>query len=98
MSKILTVKGLSKRFFGSPALEDLEFSVESGRVVGLMGPNGAGKTTLIKTLMQLYRPDSGMITVCGKPSGTAIKGLLSYMPDTNFLPSWMRVRRPGLVR
>jgi len=92
MSNILTVKGLSKRFFGSPVLEDLEFSIESGRVVGLMGPNGAGKTTLIKILMQLYRPDRGEITVSGKPAGIASKGLLSYMPDTNFLPSWMRVR------
>lgn len=91
MSNILTVKGLTKRFFGNPVLEELDFSIESGRVVGLMGPNGAGKTTLIKTIMQLYRAEKGEITILGKQAGSTSKAVLSYMPDTNPLISWMRI-------
>lgn len=91
MSKIITVSGLTKRFDKTPALDNLDFSIDSGRIVGLMGPNGAGKTTLIKTIMQLYHPDQGKITICGESDGYSSKKLLSYMPDTNYLFNWMSI-------
>lgn len=92
MSNIITVSGLTKKFDKTLALDNLDFSIDSGRIVGLMGPNGAGKTTLIKTIMQLYYPDQGNISVCGKPNHYSSKRLLSYMPDTNPLFNWMSIR------
>jgi ABC-2 type transport system ATP-binding protein len=92
MSNIITVSGLTKQFNQTPAIDNLDFSIDSGRIVGLMGPNGAGKTTLIKTIMQLYHPDQGKIIVCGESNGYSSKRLLSYMPDSNFLFNWMSIR------
>jgi len=91
MSNIITVSGLSKRFDRSPVLNGLDFSIDAGRIVGLMGPNGAGKTTLIKTIMQLYRPEQGRMVICGEDASNSSKKLMSYMPDTNPLFNWMRI-------
>jgi len=92
MSAIVTVKGLTKQFNGKPALNKLNFSIESGRIIGLMGPNGAGKTTLIKTIMQLYRPDEGDIRVNDIPINHQSREIIAYMPDTNPLFNWMNIR------
>ena len=63
---ILRVEGLSKRY---PAfcLRDVSFSIEEGRVMGLIGRNGAGKTTTIKSILRLVRPDGGTVQFLGKP-------------------------------
>ena len=92
MTVIVSVNGLNKTFGRKPVLRELDFELESGRIIGLMGPNGAGKTTLIKTLMNIYHADSGQIWICGEPVSQGTKGLISYMPDKNHLYSWMRVR------
>jgi ABC-2 type transport system ATP-binding protein len=88
----MTVRGLTKRFAGKPALDQMSFSIESGRIIGLMGPNGAGKTTLIKTIMQLYRPDQGEILFNGTLANYHAREFLSYMPDINPLFNWMNVQ------
>ena len=63
---ILRVDGLSKRY---PAfcLRDVSFSIEEGRVMGLIGRNGAGKTPTIKSILRLVRPDGGTVQFLGKP-------------------------------
>lgn len=48
------------------ALDDVSFSVEKGRVVGLIGPNGAGKSTILKVISGIYRPTAGEVTVRGR--------------------------------
>jgi len=63
---ILSVKGVTKRFGGLVALNDVSFDVRKGEVVGLMGPNGAGKTTLLNVIAGEYAPDAGAITFKGK--------------------------------
>jgi len=63
---ILSVNGVTKRFGGLVAVNDLSFDVHAGEVVGLMGPNGAGKTTLLNVLSGEYKPDSGTIMFNGK--------------------------------
>ena len=66
MSALLTATGISKRFGGLQALEDVSFSIAPKEIYGLIGPNGAGKTTLFNLLTGVYAPDAGTFTFNGK--------------------------------
>jgi ABC-2 type transport system ATP-binding protein len=59
------VEGVTKRFGGTLALNDVSFTVQQGEVLALLGPNGAGKTTVIRVLTTLLKPDSGRARVAG---------------------------------
>lgn len=63
---IYEVQGISKRYGSVVALEDVDFKVAAGEVVGLVGDNGAGKSTLVKVLSGAFKPDSGKIFVEGE--------------------------------
>src|SRR3569833_4526913 len=63
----LSVTGISKRFAGVRALNDVTLEFPSGAVTALMGENGAGKSTLIKIMTGDYLPDAGEITLDGRP-------------------------------
>ena len=64
---LLVAQGLTKRFGGVAALNDVDFEVEAGEVVALVGDNGAGKSTLIKALSGAQPADSGTIRIDGEP-------------------------------
>ena len=64
---MLELKNVTKSFGSVKALDDLTMTVPKGAVYGLVGPNGAGKSTAIRTALGVYRPDSGSITLDGKP-------------------------------
>jgi len=66
---ILSVQGISKRFGGVHALENVSFDLFPGEVLALAGDNGAGKSTLIKAISGVYRPDDGEVLYKGKPVG-----------------------------
>ena len=61
------MKDICKSFHGIHANQDINFSVDSSEIIGLLGENGAGKTTLMNILYGLYQPDSGQIEINGKP-------------------------------
>ncbi len=61
----LAVEGLTKKFGGFTAVDNISFTVNKGEVFGLLGPNGAGKTTTIRMLCGLLRADSGNIIING---------------------------------
>ncbi len=88
---LLETKGLTKKFGYRTALDDVTLSLECGRIVGLLGPNGSGKTTLLKLLNGLLVPTSGTITIGGYAPGVVTKQHVSYLPDSNYFPKWMRV-------
>ena len=58
---LLRVEGLTKKFGGVNAVEDLSFDIRLGAVYSIIGPNGAGKTTLLNLLTGVYRPSGGRI-------------------------------------
>ncbi len=89
---ILQCEGICKSYGAKAALKDVSFSLEAGKIVGLLGPNGSGKTTLIKILNQLIQPGGGSAFVCGEPLSDKSKGVISYLPDRVTLPDKMRVR------
>ena len=88
---ILTCKGLSKRFGGTQALDQVDLSIEPGRIVGLLGPNGSGKTTLIKLANGLLTPSEGELRVCGLLPGKESHACVSYLPERTAIPTWMSV-------
>jgi ribose transport system ATP-binding protein len=64
---LLELRGISKRFPGVVALDDVHFDLRAGEVHVLVGENGAGKSTLVKILSGIYQPDAGEILLDGRP-------------------------------
>jgi rhamnose transport system ATP-binding protein len=63
---VLELKGISKRFSGVHALNDVHLTIRPGEVMALVGENGAGKSTMVKTLTGIYQPDAGTISLDGQ--------------------------------
>jgi branched-chain amino acid transport system ATP-binding protein len=80
---LLSISGISKRFGGVVASDDVNLQVAPGELHAIIGPNGAGKTTLIAQLMGELRPDSGKVLFEGE--------------DITALPTWQRGQK-GLAR
>ena len=66
MSAALEVRGVNKRFGGLQALNDVNLTVEEGRIHAIIGPNGAGKSTLLNCFVGRLTPDSGTVIFHGK--------------------------------
>lgn len=92
-NEVLVVENLSKKYGSVEALKDISFSVEKGKIVGLLGPNGSGKSTLIKLANGLLEPSGGSIRICGNQVGIATKKVVSYLPERTYLNNWMRVEQ-----
>lgn len=92
MGASLQALALTKRFGNLTALENLNFTLGQGRIVGLLGPNGSGKTTFIKLVSGLLVPTEGQILINGMPPGPDTKKLVSYLPDRTYFDSWMKVQ------
>ncbi len=93
MSELLCCRGLTKSFGSTVALDHIDLTIESGRIVGLLGPNGSGKTTLIKLINGLLQPTAGELTVGGLAPCARTKAWVAYLPDNSFLNSWMTVKQ-----
>ena len=71
MTALLEVRGLTKKFGGVTALDDIELAVGRGEILGLIGPNGSGKTTLFNLVTGIYPADAGSIRFAGAEIGRA---------------------------
>lgn len=76
----LEVTNLHKTFGDKEVLHGISFSIESGKALGLLGRNGAGKTTTIRILMDVFRSNSGSITIDGRPFSTK-EHQIGYLPE-----------------
>lgn len=89
---LLTAKHISKSFFATRALDNVEFTLERGEIHVLLGQNGAGKSTLIKIISGAIRPDAGTITVDGKdaehltPIKSKLLGIATIYQEFNLIP------------
>lgn len=80
---MIEIINLNKYFGKSLVLNDINLSIESGKVTAIVGPNGSGKTTLIKSVLGLVRPTSGTIMVDGENihDNFSYKNKIGYMPQ-----------------
>jgi len=91
---MIKVKGLSKRYDETLALNNVSFGLKPGAVYGFLGPNGAGKTTAMRIMTGFIRPDSGIVQYEGKDvteNGLNITEKIGYLPENNPLYENMRV-------
>ncbi len=85
MSAIIEIKDLSKHFARRLAVNNVNLSIESGEIFGLVGPNGAGKTTTMRMVVALLQPDRGEITVGGhsvRKFPREVRRMIGFMPDS----------------
>lgn len=82
---LLECRDLCKNYSKARALDGVNLTIPSGRIIGLLGRNGSGKTTLIKLINNLLKPSSGEILVNGKAPGVETKAIISYLPERTYL-------------
>jgi ABC-2 type transport system ATP-binding protein len=84
LTSFIEIKGLTKIFGDRPALDNLETSIDSGLMVGLVGPDGSGKTTLLRLLIGLLNQEKGIATIKGLDNckqANQIRAISGYMPQ-----------------
>lgn len=92
MDNLLEVKEVVKSIENKSILKGLTFSLEKGKVLGVMGPNGSGKTTLLNCIYGFLRMNSGEIQIDGIKVGVKSKKIVSYLQDKSAFPKWMKVK------
>ena len=104
---ILATQGLTRRFGGLTAVNQVEIQIQTGELIGLIGPNGAGKTTLFNLLMGLIKPSSGEVYLQGKnitgfkPHQVARLGMVKTFQNVALFPDMTvldNVLTGGLLR
>ena len=84
---ILEINNIHKSFDDKKIIDSVSFSVEQGKIVGLLGKNGSGKTTVIKMINNLLTIDSGEILINGEKISEKTKAMISYLPERTYLDS-----------
>src|SRR6266849_1603996 len=92
---MITVKGLTKRYARTVAVDNISFEVQKGQIVGFLGPNGAGKTTTMRILTCFLPPSAGTANVAGfdvLEQPMEVKKRIGYLPESPPLYPEMEVR------
>jgi ABC-2 type transport system ATP-binding protein len=93
MTRVIEAQGLNKSYGATRALDDVNLTVDRGRIVGLIGPNGAGKTTLLKAVLGLT-DFKGQLQVLGldpRQKRDALMRDVCFIADVAVLPRWLKV-------
>jgi ABC-2 type transport system ATP-binding protein len=91
MEAAILLKGVTKSFGRTKAVENLDLVIPRGALYGFIGPNGAGKTTSIRMIMSILFPDNGEVSVLGHRSAMEAKDRIGYLPEERGLYRKMRV-------
>src|ERR1700684_2345311 len=78
---VLELLEVTKAYESKVAVNHLDLSIDAGQMFGLLGPNGAGKTSSIRMMMGITMPDSGRISLFGKPFDRASLDHVGYLPE-----------------
>ena len=91
---LIVANGLSKRYGGTTALDQITLTLEPGAPVALIGPNGAGKTTFLSLLCGFIRPSAGSVQILGKkPGSSSLSGRLAALPQDAVLDPRLGIGR-----
>jgi ABC-2 type transport system ATP-binding protein len=90
---LINVLNVSKRFGSTLAVDQLTFEVQPGEIFGLLGPNGAGKTTTIRMILDIFKPDSGSISIFNGLMDEDKKNRLGYLPEERGLYQEIPLKR-----
>ena len=91
MSVILEYKNVNKSFSEKQVLKNINLTIESNKIVGLLGKNGSGKSTLFKLANDLLTVSSGEVLIEGKPVSVDSKNIVSYLPERPYLDPSLKV-------
>ena len=93
---VVSAVGLTKvfkDFWGRPkakAVNDIDFEIKKGEVIGLLGPNGSGKSTTVKMILGLLYPTAGQLSVLGRaPQAVESKKEIGYLPEESYLYKYL---------
>lgn len=94
MSAIIKASGLKKSYGSFEALKSVDFSVERGKIVGLVGPNGAGKTTVLKAILGLtsYEGELDVLGLNPAKQRFELMQKVCFIADVAVLPKWLKVK------
>lgn len=98
MSAVISASGLTLKYPGCHALQEVDLSVKEGTVFALLGENGAGKTSLIKILTGFQKPNGGSCSILGLDpfkEAQQLRKQIGYVSDAPALYDWMRVEEIG---
>jgi len=88
---VVELAGVTKAYESKLAVDNLSLSIEAGQMFGLLGPNGAGKTSSIRMMMGITMPDSGNVSLFGKPFERKSLQRVGYLPEERGLYKKMKV-------
>jgi len=89
--ELLKCINVNKSYGNKKILKDVNLTIETGKVIGLLGKNGTGKSTLIKLINDLLTLDKGEMLIKGKKVGIDSKKIISYLPERTYLDKSMTV-------
>jgi len=92
MNDIISINNLSKSYGRNVVINDLSFSLQRGRIIGLLGENGIGKTTLLKLMADILKPDSGVILIDGQEVSRKTSSKVSFLMEPKHFYPFMRVQ------
>jgi len=96
MGNLLVAENIVKKYGDYTALNNVSLTVPRGSIFGLLGPNGAGKTSFIRIINQITMPDSGLVTLDGKPLEQNHVKDIGYLPEERGLYKSMKVGEQAL--
>lgn len=81
MAEALELEGVTRRYGGFTAVDNLSFTARRGRILGFLGPNGAGKTTTLRMILGLVAPTAGRVSVLGESDGRKARDHIGFLPE-----------------